>query len=234
MPDSTDRRMEEMVSAWRYRVARTSPLSAHELEELEDHLRARALLEMELDAGLTPRRAVQLAEEGLGDSRTLAREFINAGRPRWRALMVVGWGLWAVAWALPASTWRGSAHTMAGMLAGDVVLATQGSVTSLLGLLMLTLLNVPMVLTLLRYRSARRIGRLRMATWLLTANAIGVLVIGGGFVARWWSAGAPLSTIPVGSGWWVYTASLASVATAMWMRVSDFGPLWRRRSRKEA
>lgn len=216
--------MEELVSAWRHRASRTSPLPAHELEELEDHLRARALLEMELDTGLTPQRAVQLAEEGLGDSETLAREFINAGRPPWRTLMAVGWGLWAVAWALPMSTWGDRSPTMAGLLGGDVVrLATQGSLTSLLGLLTAALLNIPMFLTLRRYRSARRIGRLRMATWLLTANAIGVLVIGGGFVARWWSAGAPLSTIPVAGGWWVYTASLACVATAMWMRVSDFG-----------
>lgn len=224
-----------MVSAWRQRVSRASSLSAHELVELEDHLRARAILEMELDPRLEPQGAVQLAEEGLGDSRILAREFINAGRPRWQNLMAVGWGLWAVSWALPVSTWRGRTQTMVELLRDDVVqLASLGSLRSLLGLLMLALLNVPMVLTLLRYRNARRIGRLRIATWLVTANTLGVFIIGGGFVARWWSAGASLSTVPLGSGWWVYTASLACVAAAMWMRVSDSWPFWRRRSRKEA
>ncbi len=236
MPESRASDIERLVSTWRQQVSRTSSLSLHELDELEDHLRARAMLETEVDVAVTPRRAVRIAVEELGESRTLAREFVRAGRPRWRMLMAAGWGLWAVAWALPLSSFGGRTVTLAGLLRSDLAdLASRGSLTSLLGLLAFTVLNVPMILTLCRFHSARlRIGRLRMATWLVTANALGVLVIGGGSVVRWLSAGAALSDVPLGSGWWLYTASLACVAAAMWMRLSDVRPFRRGRSRKQA
>lgn len=236
MSESRTGDMDRVVSAWRTRVSRTSSLSVCELDELEDHLRARALLEMEFDVALTPQRAVRLAAEELGETRTLAREFVHAGRPRWRRLIVAGWGLWAVACALPLSSFGGRTVTSAELLRADLAnLASRGSLTSLLGLLAFALLNVPMVLTLCRFRNARpRIGRLRMATWLVTANALGVLVIGSGFVMRWLSAGATLSDVPLGSGWWLYTASLACVAAAMWMRLGDARPLGQGHSRKQA
>ena len=219
--------MDRVVSAWRTQVSRTSSLSVRELDELEDHLRARAILEMEFDVALTPQRAVGLAAEELGEARTLAHEFAHAGKPRWRRLMVAGWGLWAVAWALPVSDFGSRTLTLAEIVRGDLAsLASRGSLTSLLGLLALALMNVPMLLTLCRFPNALpRIRRLRMATWLVTANALGVLVIGGGFVVRWLRAGATLSDVPLGSGWWLYTASLACVTAAMWMRLGDARPL---------
>ena len=82
-------------------MERRSSLSAREVDELEDHLRARIELELELDAGLVPARAFAVARDDIGEATTLSREFARAGTPRWRKLLVAGWAMFAVSWFLP-------------------------------------------------------------------------------------------------------------------------------------
>ena len=66
--------------------------TAAELDELEDHLRARVNLEMELMVVPNRRRAFALARDGLGESTALSSEFAKAGTPRWRKLLIAGLG----------------------------------------------------------------------------------------------------------------------------------------------
>lgn len=78
--------LESEVRNWRTRVERGSSLSPRELDELEDHLRARVDLELELNPGLSPVDALAIAQEGLGQPTAISREFAKAGR---RLLAVV-------------------------------------------------------------------------------------------------------------------------------------------------
>ena len=80
------------VREWRERQERTSSLSPRELDELEDHLRARVDLELELNAVLAPADAFAIARRELGEAATLSKEFAKAGKPRWRRWLVAGWG----------------------------------------------------------------------------------------------------------------------------------------------
>ena len=89
------------VQQWRERQERTSSLSPRELDELEDHLRARVDLEMELNAVLAPERAFAIARQELGEAAALEKEFAKAGKPRWRRWMVAGWAAYVAAWFLP-------------------------------------------------------------------------------------------------------------------------------------
>ncbi|WP_420615809.1 hypothetical protein [Candidatus Palauibacter sp.] len=74
--------LEAALRDWRARMERKTALSQLEVDELEDHLRARIDLELELDGALTPARAFSLARHDLGEPTTLSREFAKAGKPR--------------------------------------------------------------------------------------------------------------------------------------------------------
>jgi len=93
--------LERAIRRWWWQEMRRSSLSPRELDELEDHLRARVDLELELNARLTPARAFAIARDELGVGAALSREFAKAGKPRWRRLLVVGWALFAVSFILP-------------------------------------------------------------------------------------------------------------------------------------
>ncbi|WP_420615551.1 hypothetical protein [Candidatus Palauibacter sp.] len=94
--------LEAAFRDWRAHIERGTTLSPREVDELEDHLRARIDLELELDEALTTARAFSLARHDLGEPKTLSREFAKAGKPRWRRLLLVGCGMFAVSWFLPA------------------------------------------------------------------------------------------------------------------------------------
>lgn len=93
--------LDKATVLWRRRLERHSGLGPREVDELEDHLRARVELELELNAGLTPARAFRRARRELGESKALSREFAKSGQPRWRQLLVAGWALFAVSVFLP-------------------------------------------------------------------------------------------------------------------------------------
>ena len=96
---------EKEVRRWREEVERRSSLSPREIDELEDHLRARVELEMELEPALGPARALAIARGELGRAVDLSREFARAGKPTWRRWMAAGWALFGVSFALPAIWW---------------------------------------------------------------------------------------------------------------------------------
>ncbi|MYI07300.1 MAG: hypothetical protein F4059_08315, partial [Gemmatimonadetes bacterium] len=93
--------LDGRVRQWRERQERTSALSPRELDELEDHLRARVDLEMELNAVLGPTRAFAIARHDLGEAAVLEKEFAKVGKPRWRRWLVAGWAAYVAAWFLP-------------------------------------------------------------------------------------------------------------------------------------
>ena len=94
--------LDREIRRWRELQERESSLSPRELDELEDHLRIRVDLELELNAGLTRARALSIARDELGGASILSREFAKAGKPRWRRLMMAGWALFAVSFLVPA------------------------------------------------------------------------------------------------------------------------------------
>ena len=94
--------LDAEVRRWRKHAEGKSSLSPREVDELEDHLRARVDLELELDSAMTPAQAFALASEDVGEPAALSREFVRAGRPRWRRLLVAAWAMFAVSWFLPA------------------------------------------------------------------------------------------------------------------------------------
>ena len=93
--------LDARIRDWRGRQERETSLSPRELDELEDHLRARTKLELELNAALTSQRAVELAREVLGGEHAMSRQFAKAGKPRWRKLLVAGWALFGASFLLP-------------------------------------------------------------------------------------------------------------------------------------
>ena len=86
---------------WRSTLQHRGTLSPRELDELEDHLRARIELERQLDPALAADRALAMATDDLGDTAALAKEFDKAGMRRWRRLLVAGWALFAASFFLP-------------------------------------------------------------------------------------------------------------------------------------
>ncbi len=94
--------VENEVRRWRRDVERKSSLSPREVDELEDHLRARVELEMELDAALSPPQALAIARKELGEAAVLSREFAKAGKRNWRRWLVAAWTMFGASFALPA------------------------------------------------------------------------------------------------------------------------------------
>ena len=93
--------LDSEVRRWRKHAEGKSSLSPREVDELEDHLRARVNLELELNSALTRAQAFAAASEDVGDPAALSREFVKAGQPRWRRLLTVGLAMFAVSWFLP-------------------------------------------------------------------------------------------------------------------------------------
>ena len=209
---------------WRERQERTSSLSPRELDELEDHLRARVDLELELNTALAPAQAFAIARDELGEPTALSREFAKAGKPRWRRWLVAGWAMFAASFVLPVvdlfpmdrwvlgweaaimpfAIWSGGGHPET---LGDAV----GILSSLTNLLMLV--------TLLRLRGARP-PRTRWLTGLVT----GAAVLNLSWLAGWAEPGAgPL--LDMGIGYWAWVASFFCVAAGLWICARTLKPV---------
>ena len=94
--------LDARIRDWRHRQERETSLSPRELDELEDHLRTRVDLEMELNAELPSERAFAAAHAAIGEGGAVSREFAKAGSSRWKKLLVVGWALFGASFLLPA------------------------------------------------------------------------------------------------------------------------------------
>ncbi len=202
--------LDREVRNWRTRVERRSSLSARELDELEDHLRARVDLELELNPALAVGEALAIATEELGQPTAISREFAKAARPRWRHLMLTGWVLYAASFLLPA--YRYSRHeltTYGYEIIPELVGLTTSGPAWAVGVLWLP--NLIMLMTLPAFRRLRP-SRRAWTAWIV--GATGALPLSLGLV-RFGNPGAPFHS---GIGFWVWCASFVVVATALWFR----------------
>lgn len=205
--------LDREIDSWRSDLETGSSLSLRELDELEDHLRARVDLELDLNPALTPATAFRSALEGLGEPSAISKEFAKAGQPRWRRLLLTGWALYAASFLLPAfglpviPSRPDADLTVYGY---DVFrVFTQPPSGGLAALLIIP--NLIMLLTLPALRRLRP-WRRPWAAWIV--GATGALPLGLG-VLRLANGGLGYF---LGVGYWVWTASFLVVATALWLR----------------
>lgn len=212
--------LDAEVRRWRKRQERRSLLSPRELDELEDHLRARVDLEIELNAVRAPEQAFAIARRNLGEPMALSKEFAKAGRPRWRRWLLAGWAMYGASWFLPViySPLYGT-----GTIQGYEVLARVGALRGATGGVTGTPLffsNLAMLMTapvLWRARlSAKRwfwrsVGAVG-AFWI--ASMVGGLVFSSILNGETSLLLPPLLTV----GFWTWTASYICVAAALRMR----------------
>ena len=212
------------VREWRERQERTSSLSPRELDELEDHLRARVDLELELNAVLAPADAFALARRGLGKPAALEEEFAKAGRPRWRRWLVAGWAIFAASFVLPvtpgfpAPAWSPGWEAAAGVLGSLILWPRETLMNSPLESLS-ALTNFLMLATLLELRAARP----RRTRWL-AGLVSGAAVLN----LKWlvgWAEPVALPPLGLGIGYWAWTASFVCVAAGLWMRARELKPV---------
>ncbi|WP_419950071.1 hypothetical protein [Candidatus Palauibacter sp.] len=197
---------ENEVRRWRSALDRRSSLSPRELDELEDHLRARVDLELELDAVLAPAEAFAIARRDLGEPKALSREFARAGRPRWKPLLAGALTLYSASLLLPVLRLQllpASWGVEAWIPRGYELLADIG----------LLPLNLPMLLMLpLIWRKHRLKG-----TWLAgILGIIGASALGFGAAAVIDSGSDALSFLR--PGYWVWSASFVCASAALWLR----------------
>ena len=187
--------LETEVGRWRRNLERGSSLSPRELDELEDHLRARVSLELELNPALSPVDALAIAGEELGQPTAISREFAKAGRPRWRRLLLAGWAMYAVSFLLPALTNPYTDATIYGYRAFSLLWPP----------------NLVMLATLPMFWRRQR-ARRAWTAWVVAATGalptgLGLLRIADGGMG--WNLGV---------GYWLWCASFVVVATALWFR----------------
>lgn len=216
--------LEEAFRKWRRGLERRSSLSSRELDELEDHLRARTRLESELNAALTPERAFAVAREALGEGNAVSSEFAKVGNPRWRRLLVAGWALFGVSFLLPAfhvpEVGFGLARPFGfqpyyGFEVFRELLLADGEFGGVLAALSPL---AAMLLTLIPLRG-RPEGRQR---WLRYALSI----VGAGGVALGFMVpqvavlvhGEPAFAQGLGIGFWAWSLSFVCAAAALWLR----------------
>lgn len=213
--------LEAEIRRWRERRVRQSSLSPRELDELEDHLRARVDLEMEIDRVLAPERAFAIARRELGKPAALEKEFAKAGKPRWRRWLVAGWAMFAASFLLPVTPefmapgwiWGWQAFVIVPAMAvgfpQEVPLWAHFS----------WLTNVLIVVTWLKVRGVQR----HRARWLApTMTAAAALNL-------WWAAGHVVEGYWDGlrdyhAGYWAWAASFGCIAAALWMRDREWRP----------
>lgn len=208
--------LDREVQNWRTRVERNSSLSARELDELEDHLRARVDLELELDAALTPARALAIAVKALGELQAISTEFVRAGRPRWRGLLLAGWVLYATSFLMPAFGFSSAdidRTTYGYEVVPELIQLTASGLT--LSVVAMWLPNLILLMTLSAWRR-RRPPRKAWTAWIV--GATGALPLGLGLLRL----GDPGPGFHSGVGFWAWCASFVVVATALWFRSRDW------------
>jgi len=204
--------LEKAVLGWRERQEREASLAPRELDELEDHLRARFDLELELNAALAPATAFAIARRELGEAVALSQEFAKAGRSRWKRLMVAGWMLFAGSFFMPVMDlgWLGIYHGW------EIVWDVVSGAFSFKDLpdLLLMVPNALMLLTLVTFRKPRS----ALSRWLARLMA-GVSAAGLGFGLYALAGGALLEP-----GFLAWTAALMCAVMALRERDREWEP----------
>ncbi len=206
-------RLDEAVLQWRERQERDSSLSPLELDELEDHLRARVDVELELNAVLAPARAFAIARHDLGEAAALSKEFAKAGRPRWRRWLVAGWSTYAASWFLPILDmgWLG---TLTGQ---DMLREMAGGLPD--SALVLAL-NLPMLMTVSVLWGARTSGNRWFRRFVGAAGVTAIGTVAGVMIYGAIENGSIswLPATPFRMGFWAWTASFLCVARGLRLR----------------
>ena len=204
--------LEREVRRWRRHLERGTSLSPRELDELEDHLRARVDLELELNPALTPAAALAVAIDELGEPKAISREFARAGWPRWRHLLLAGWAMYAASFLLPAYGYSGhdaELTTYGYEIAPELVRLIASGPAWVVGVAWLP--NLIMLMTLPAFRRPRP-SRRAWTAWIVGATGGLPLILG---LVRFGDPGAPFQS---GTGFWVWSASFVVVAAALWLR----------------
>ena len=214
--------LDPEVRKWRTRLERRSSLSVRELDELEDHLRARVDLELELNPVLAPAEALAIAREELGQPNAISREFARAGQPRWRRFLWAAWALYAASFLLPALVTSGVVSSPSGGVVDFTAYGYEFFVRvfregELGPPLVVLLLNLPMLMTLPTLRRARR----WKAPWLLLGS-VGVGALGFGILSLGWPPTIMTDGVGgpgyLGLGYWAWSASFVCAAVALLLR----------------
>ena len=217
-------RLDDEVRGWREDLEGKGWFSPRELDELEDHLRSHAAEARELDSTLGPAPAFGAAvREEIGDPPALFREFAKSETPRWRPLLLAGWGLYGLSLLLPGF----------GIVAfepsnADFGISASGweflrlALTN--GWILAWLPNLAMAMTFAVFGRVRR----RLDRWLGRAlGAVSVSALGFGILNL-------LRPLPVtvdgdlvmyghlGPAYWAWSVSFALVATAAWARAREW------------
>lgn len=223
--------LDTRIREWRRLQERETSLSPRELDELEDHVRAHADLEMELNAVLAPEQAFAIARRELGEPATLSKEFAKAGKPRWWRLVFAGCAMFVVSFALPAV---GEHSTSAG---NGLFGITHGAVSGLgafqdalfwgdgLGTLS-ALTNLLMVGGIAALAIRRRPPR-RWVPALLAAAGVMNLV----YWPIWTVIGGEPITLLL-PGYWAWAASFFCVSGGLWMLARERAGAFLGRSRE--
>ncbi len=213
-------RLDDEVRRWRKRLEKRGWFSPHELDELEDHLRAYAVEELEpapVPASIGAFNAA--AREELGEPAALLREFAKSETPAWRALLLAGWGLYALSFL---ASWFGTVGF--GASQPNFGMSVSGWEFVRLALsnrwILAVLPNLAMIMTLPALGRPRR----PIEAWLgrvLGAVGASALLLGafsflnpllipmdGGLVVQG----------HLGPAYWTWSASFALAAAALWLR----------------
>ncbi|WP_419860391.1 hypothetical protein [Candidatus Palauibacter sp.] len=218
--------LDDEIRRWRADLEVKRWFSPLELDELEDHLRSHASDELEL--GPSPDDAVAFeaaVREEIGEPTALFREFAKSETPAWRPLLLAGWGLYALSCLLPGF----------GIVAFDPSRPDFGMSASGWEFLRLALTNgwiLGLLPNLVMVTTLPALGRVRrrIEDWLWPVlGAVSVSALGFGALLL-------LRPLPVtvdgdffmyghlGPAYWVWSASFALVATALWSRGREWAP----------
>lgn len=228
--------LETEITTWRRKVERGSSLSPREVDELEDHLRARFDLELEMTPERSPSRVFSTVCDELGEAAALSKEFAKAGRRRWRPVLLAAWAMFVTSFFLPVSTWVETGLLDSNALAvlasasqrpyeflRDLMtaLVTMGDVPSMVWFGAAVLLpNLPLLMTLPTLLGSRRPDR----RWLRRIlGGMGAVLLGLGMLRVVSPAPFPYEEAAValqyaGAGYWLWSASFALAAAALWLR----------------
>lgn len=219
--------LDARIRDWRQRQERETSLSPRELDELEDHLRVRAMLESELNAELPPERAFAAAHAAIGEGGAVSSEFAKAGSSRWKKLLVVGWVLFGTSFLLPAffvpDAGLGLSRPFGlrpyyGYEVFLELLVADGELGNVLAALSPL---VAMVVTLIPLRG-RPAGRQRWLRYALSVIGVGAVALG--FLVPPVAvsmAGEPGFAQHLGIGFWAWSLSFVCAAAALWLRDHD-------------
>ena len=192
--------MERAIRSWRRELEQQPSLTVREVDELEDHLRARLEVELELSEGVAPARAFEDVRDEIGDPAKLSREFAKAGWSRSRQLVFAGWALFTASVFLPVLVEFTIRH-------GYQVFWERWPIC------------LPMLLTLWEARRGDP-SRSRALLWLNTAAALYLVVVGMDELIRGNIAIVVGDMIRRGSlliGYWTWAASQLLVTAGLWI-----------------